>query len=243
MKFPIFPVEPGGKKPLTEHGFLDATIDEATIRQWWTRWPDANVAMPTGAGTYDVLDVDVRPSGSGMPAFERLNEAGLLSGALRIIRTPSGGLHIYFPGTTQPSSTIKGLHLDLKAAGGYVLIPPSKVTTPDYSGTYSVARDFTGEATGEVLDWAACRALLAPAPIPSRPAPGDHGQDIGALAAWLRKQQEGNRNGGLYWAARRAIESGCNDPTVLVEAALSIGLDEREIYRTLASARRFGGVS
>jgi hypothetical protein len=47
--FAVFPCKPRDKKPpLTAHGFIDATRDEAQIRQWWTRWPNANVAIATG---------------------------------------------------------------------------------------------------------------------------------------------------------------------------------------------------
>jgi hypothetical protein len=56
---PVFPCEPGGKSPLTADGFLEATTDEALIRGWWGRWPNANVAIPTGVRSgLLVLDVD-----------------------------------------------------------------------------------------------------------------------------------------------------------------------------------------
>src|SRR5262249_13355365 len=32
---PVFPCSPLDKKPLTPHGFKDATTDEAQIRAWW----------------------------------------------------------------------------------------------------------------------------------------------------------------------------------------------------------------
>jgi hypothetical protein len=52
---------------------------------------------------------------------------------------------------------------------------------------------------------------------------------------------EGNRNDGLFWAANRAMEAGLTDLGELAEAARETGLDEREIARTLASARRQAG--
>ena len=39
---PVFPCIPGGKRPLVEHGFHDATTDRAQIGAWWGRWPQAN---------------------------------------------------------------------------------------------------------------------------------------------------------------------------------------------------------
>ena len=49
---PVFPCNPLDKKPLTSHGFKDATTDEAQIQAWWGRWPNAMVAAPTGAGAW-----------------------------------------------------------------------------------------------------------------------------------------------------------------------------------------------
>jgi hypothetical protein len=232
---PVFPCEPLGKAPLTAHGFHDATTDAETIREWWSRWPSANVAMPTGRQTFDVLDVDVRPAGDGWAAYDRLRRAGLLAGAARMVRTPSTGLHLYFPPAGQASSRLPGHYLDLKADGGYVLLPPSYVRTTDYSGTYE---EIDARDTGRALDWQACRRLLDPPewkPYATRTA--RRGSAIDGLADWLSKQPEGNRNNGLYWAARRALEEGL-DPSALIGVAEQAGLPRFEAERTVASARR-----
>src|SRR5262245_46943648 len=48
-----------GKHPRTQHGLKDATTDEATIRRWWKQWPEANVAVATGAASnLVILDED-----------------------------------------------------------------------------------------------------------------------------------------------------------------------------------------
>ena len=70
---------------------------------------------------------------------------------------------------------------------------------------------------------------------PRTAAPGD----LGHLAAWVERLQEGNRNAGLFWAACRAVEAG--QPAVLDDlaaAAAATGLTSREIARTISSARR-----
>ena len=46
-----------GKHPRTKGGFKDATDDEAQIRRWWGRWPEANIALATGSGLA-VIDLD-----------------------------------------------------------------------------------------------------------------------------------------------------------------------------------------
>jgi hypothetical protein len=124
----VFPVE--GKRPLTSHGAHDATTDEATIRAWWRRWPEAGVAVATGAESgLVVLDVD--PRSGGDESLRRLEaERGELP------RTPvvltggeDGGDHYYLahPGGTVPNRVGLGGYsgLDLKADGGYVVAPPS----------------------------------------------------------------------------------------------------------------------
>ncbi len=48
-----------GKHPLTKQGFKEASRDEAQIRGWWSKWPAANIGIPTGAvAGFDVLDMD-----------------------------------------------------------------------------------------------------------------------------------------------------------------------------------------
>ena len=154
--WPVFPTEVGGKRPVPVHGFHYAVTGAERIRAWWHGRP-FNIAVPTGhPGPADVLDVDVRPDGSGWPWFNRLKAAGLLSGAFRLVRTPSGGAHLYFAGTDQRCGRLKDLFLDFKARGGYVLVPPSQVG----GRAYEVVDD--RPPTGAVLDWDAVVRLLRP---------------------------------------------------------------------------------
>lgn len=229
--WPVFPCRPGSKEPATAHGYLDASTDPDVIRAWWRSRPDRNVAIATGAPGPDVLDVDTGPAGSGWTAFGRLRRAGLLAGASMLVRTRSGGCHVYFAGTGQPCGRLPRHFVDFKAAGGYVLAPPSYVAADAKpGGVYELAdqRDGTGR-----LDWQAVRELLDP----RRPMPQTRCGDIGALARWVASQPEGNRNSGLYWAANRVIEAGL-DPADLLPAAVAAGLSEAEAYRTITSARR-----
>ena len=92
------------------------------------------------------------------------------------------------------------------------------------------------------LNWATVTALLEPHRQPRRPQPGpDPGRDLGDLARWVAGQAEGNRNAGLFWAANRALDADpAADLSPLAEAARQAGLGEREITRTLDSARNGG---
>ena len=57
--FAVFPCKPRGKEPITKHGFKDASRDEAKIRNWWTRAPNANIGIATGTQSgLIVVDID-----------------------------------------------------------------------------------------------------------------------------------------------------------------------------------------
>jgi Bifunctional DNA primase/polymerase, N-terminal len=251
--WPVFPCKPGFKVPAIPaahprgstctrecgrdgHGFYDATTDPVRIREWWHRYPGANVAIRTGSPGPDVLDVDTGPAGSGWAAFGALKRAGLLDGASALIRTRSGGLHVYFAGTSQPSGRMPRPHfLDFKAAGGYVLAPPSFVRADDKpAGSYELIDHRSG--TGR-LDWQAARRLIDPQRNhePRNCARRGH---VSHLAEWVAAQPEGNRNAGLYWAARRVDPDNHDAAEQLVAAAVEAGLTEFAARRTVASAAR-----
>jgi Bifunctional DNA primase/polymerase, N-terminal len=151
------------------------------------------------------------------------------------VRTPSGGLHAYFSGSAQRNGHLPAHHLDFRSRGGYVLAPPSRVDGKPYAVIRTVKADGS-------LDWATVTALLEPRRQPRRPQPGPvPGRDLGHLARWVAGQAEGNRNAGLFWAANRALDADpAADLSPLAAAARQAGLDDREITRTLDSARQTG---
>jgi len=243
----VFPCVPGGKTPLTANGFHDATTNLDQINAWWTARPHANIATPTGAPGFDVLDVDVRADGNGWRSYHRAKAASLLDGWVRAVQTPSGGLHLHYPGTDQRNGSLRGLHVDFRGAGGYVLLPPSLGQTKTYSRRYETFSTGTGQ--GRPLDWSAVVDLLAPATAPARAGGVVHPLDgidpTPALAAHVARQPEGNRDNALFWAACRAAEAGVRDFEPLVAAAVTAGLTEHQAARTVLSAQRTisGGAS
>jgi Bifunctional DNA primase/polymerase, N-terminal/Primase C terminal 1 (PriCT-1) len=125
--WPVFPCMPGGKKPLTRHGHLDATTDRSRITAWWNRWPDANIGIPTGEGSGILaLDVDQR---AGLDALKA--EHGELP-ATRTHSTGSGGMHylLAYPAGAEIRNSAGKLSkgLDVRGEGGYIVVPPSATT-------------------------------------------------------------------------------------------------------------------
>ena len=121
---PVFPCKPRGKEPLTPHGFKDATTDAAQIGEWWDRWPQANIAMPTGAAS-GLLVIDVDPRNGGDDSLDDLRaKYGLFPDTAEQM-TGGGGRHVIFrhPGVSVPKELAPGI--DLKGDGGYIVVAPS----------------------------------------------------------------------------------------------------------------------
>jgi hypothetical protein len=127
--WPVFPIKPGQKKPpLVKNGLLDASLDEKQITEWWTRWPNANIAIRTGIECW-VLDKD----DSGEDLYARLVlQHGPLRDTLQAT-TPNDGRHWFFSkppngdriGTHAPAREDWGAGIDVRGEGGYVLVHPS----------------------------------------------------------------------------------------------------------------------
>ena len=66
--YPVFPCSENTKIPFKNtNGSKDATTDLDKITEWWSKFPNANIAMLTGSisGLY-VVDIDV-PASELMP--------------------------------------------------------------------------------------------------------------------------------------------------------------------------------
>ncbi|MFJ5779547.1 bifunctional DNA primase/polymerase [Streptomyces sp. NPDC093094] len=204
------------------HGFHAATTRPALIDTWWEATPAAGVGIACGPAGLVVIDVDAHPAPvpdrsrllPGIPIHDQVNLDGLASGfdtlallaayrgrpnpaddesTLRV-RTPSGGLHIWYsnprPETrlrcSTGSSTKVALawQVDVRADGGYIVAP----TTRTQNGSYQP--EGPARMPGPVPAWlydelvrtghTSTASVPQPAPVvrPSRPgrgAPaGDH---------------------------------------------------------------------
>lgn len=115
--WPVFPLVPGQKQPLTAHGCLDGTTDLGQIIAWWTATPDANIGVATGHGRW-VLDLD------DFAARERLEAAGVTLPDDVPASTTGKGAHLWFAGDVGNRTKLVE-KVDVRGAGGYVVAPPS----------------------------------------------------------------------------------------------------------------------
>ena len=144
-------------------------------------------------------------------------------------------MHAYFTGSHQHNGRLPSHHLDFRSAGGYIVAPPSQVD----GQPYQLIKRLRGRGG---LDWNKVTRLLEPQQQPHRPQPRPApGLDLTHLTRWVARQPEGNRNAGLFWAANRALDADqAADLSPLAVAARQAGLGDKEITRTLDSARKTG---
>ena len=238
---PIFPCG-ADKRPLTPHGFKDATTEQAQIQEWWGRWPTALIGMPTGAPSrVFVLDIDIDPASGkdGEASLAALmNERPPLPDTVESL-TPRGGRHLFFrhPGGTVPCSASKiGPDLDIRGDGGYVVLPPSCL--PDgraYHWEGSSDPD-EGSRVAAAPDWL---LALVTGPSKAREAPASPGGTDGATVP------EGGRNATLASLAGTMRRRGMAGPAILAallaenEARCRPPLHQDEVAKIAASVERY----
>lgn len=217
------------------HGFHDATTEIGWIQRYWSRRPDMNVAIATGGNGPDVLDVDVAHGRAGYRWLHEAIRAGLIPAPMGTVRTPSGGMHLYYCGDAQRNGSLPRHGLDFRGQGGYVLAPPSQVAGRPY---VVVSQWHPGPVS---IDFGRIRERFAPRPEPGRREVRTGGAP-GRLAAWVASQRPGNRNQATFWAACRAAEAGdAAELGAIADAAIGTGLEADAVRKTIASAVRTAG--
>ena len=129
--FKVFPIAEGTKAGQRLPSWTAATDDEATVRRWWLKWPNDNIGIACGLSGLCVVDVDQK---KGKDGRGELDELKLTHGQLPVTlkaKTPNGGWHLYFRGTTGQQPIGKGI--DVRSAGGYVLAPGSSIAAGEYT--------------------------------------------------------------------------------------------------------------
>ncbi|MDX3433931.1 bifunctional DNA primase/polymerase [Streptomyces sp. ME01-18a] len=161
------PCHPAGKWC---HGFYAATTNPDLLHAWWRNNPTLGVGISCGPARLVVLDIDAHSAEvparnrllPGIPIHESVNLDGLASGfdtiallaALRgekspadddstlRVRTPSGGLHVWYQipdhGPQYKSSVgsspkvALAWQVDIRATGGYIVTPATQTAVGSY---------------------------------------------------------------------------------------------------------------
>ncbi len=137
--------------------------------------------------------------------------------------------------------------LDSRGQGGFVVVPPSVHPCGDtYRWTRGPHEAEPAELPDAWVKWLERRPHVTIS-VAIRPLRNVSEQSLEPLLRFIASQGQGNRNAGLYWAARKAeqlrrlglIRRPVDDQ--LVAAARDCGLDHAETVRTIGSAKRAEG--
>lgn len=107
----------------------DKIIDEKTIKWWWDRYPNAQIAVACGVKSgITVVDIDTKTDVGRYPNYVLQNSADIqseLPASLTSI-TGSGGRHVFYA-YEDVSNSARSVHpqIDIRSEGGYVILPPS----------------------------------------------------------------------------------------------------------------------
>ncbi len=171
MRLPVFACGPD-KRPVTQHGFHDATRDPTEIRLQFSTPGAAMIGVPTGQGAgFFVVDLDVKNGGQGLE-WLAANQHRLPR--TRTHKTRSGGQHLLFQWpegrTVRNSASRIAPGVDVRGNGGYIIAPPS----PDYEiADHSALADAPAWLLALIDPPAAPRAADAPRPSPAPRQSGD----------------------------------------------------------------------
>ena len=265
----VFPCAVGGKRPALPGNWQHlATTDPARIRHWWTRMP-YNIGISCSPSGLVIIDLDIAKDGNAGDLAEAARDAGPACGARSLadlcerhgqpyptgtftVRTPSGGTHLYFQATPRKirnSASRLGSLIDVRAAGGYVVGPGSRVAGRAYEL-------LSGDIPDPFPDWIADALDEHPdPPADPRPVPpaGTRGATAYAMAA-LRNEcdrmataADGTRHDTLNKAAfnlGQLVGAGLLPElaviTSLADAASQAGLPDRDIPRIIRSGIEAG---
>jgi len=225
--------EAPGKHPRIKDWTNQATTDEAIIRAWWARWPDANIGMAMGKGLVDIeSEVDCAENLTRLeaklgPLPDSVSWSSGGGGQHRVFRTslPIGNL-------TNIGQEILGIPktgVDVRGEGGQAVMPPSAHIS---GGTYRWTN-----LTPDALDvaelpeaWAnylaeAAKSEVKPGgenPIPE----GQRNSTLARLAGTMRRA--GMSEPAILAALLETNRERCNPP-----------LGEGEVRAVAASIARY----
>lgn len=240
-----------GKHPRVPNGVHDATTNPDLLRDWWSRWPEANIGLATGSASgLTVIDID---GPRGYDTLAALTGRAFSAPSASIIRT-GRGVHVFYRTGTMPIPNMRlGDAVDLRGDRGYVVAVGSRHASGRYyrHSSWGVKHptrlkpDIPPPWLRAILDNRLPSSIVTATPKVSSDAYFEAALN-GELDR-LRQAPEGERNNTLNRCAFRLaqlINGGAIDwNTVrmqLMIAAHGIGLGESEASSTIESGFKAG---
>src|ERR1019366_1806410 len=120
LGFSVIPLRPKSKEPLLPwQEFQSRRASESEIREWFLKWPDANIGLVTGKiSSICVVDLD------GPKGIQEAQRLGLSSSITSIT---GNGKHLWYKNASESVGNAVRVQpgIDIRGEGGYVVAPPS----------------------------------------------------------------------------------------------------------------------
>lgn len=215
------PIKKNSKEPALPK--LAPYLQRPATEEEFASWEFPAVAIVTGPVS-DIVVVDA-DGPKGVALLEEHGHPGT-----PMARTPRGGLHVYCrcPDAGMPTKIRIAPELDLKAAGGYVLAPPSK----GYEWIISPEEAAPGELPQWILEKARQGTRNGPAhPVGERIPRGKRNREMTSLGGTMRRR--GMEEDEIFASLCAVNEKRC-DPPLEVEEVRKIA---RSVARYEPTAR------
>ncbi len=216
-KFGFCVVPCNGKIPLVDwKDFQERQPSDEKITLWWTRWPDAGIAVVTGEVSGGVCAVDLdgyKDSFQSAPIDELIGD----SMEMPISVTPSGGQHWWFRTSEQLGDRIGFLPATDFRSGGIIILP--------YSEGYKW-RVKLSEAEIPELPEALANAIRCSSNKPTaskRPITGKY-------------YGEGRRDNDVFSMVNAMIKNGC-DPMFVEDTVNRLTADWKDVIPDFAKIK------
>jgi len=233
------PVVAGEKRPACTHGCKEACTDERQIREWFEHNPLLNIGLATEG--LIVVDVDQTPDQPN-PWPTNPDQRKDIEAAPSA-KTPRGGRHHFFraPEGIEVRNSISKVapNIDIRAAGGYIVVAPSQVKGVNYEwiNPLPAKRDLPLPP-----DWLLKLLSGEKKPAVALRTVSPRSTTEVSLLDQVRNSLPGQRNATLNKAAfslGREVELGIRTRDAaehaLCDAALEVGLGEQEAINTIRS--------
>lgn len=209
--FHLFPVEPGGKRPVPGFSWTrDSTSSPDQLRTYAAQYPGCNFGVDCGRSNVAVLDVDCKPGQPGLQSLDLLPDIP----ATFQVETWSGGLHFYFAGLRRSGNRVLP-GIDIKSRGGYVVAPGSVIDGKPYRITRDLA---LSELPGFIRDLGS-QADTPPAETREASIDLDGPASIAAAVEYLKTATPSVEGDGgdenAYRVACKARDHGLSEPLAL----------------------------
>lgn len=251
--WPLFPADAKTKQPLIKTGrdhAEHASTDLDVVRRWFAgEFSGAAFGMPTGAASGTIV-IDADKKHDGEKLLDALEAALGRLCRTHMVRTQSGGLHIYAAhpgqgirvrtgaGPKSPLGVLLGgiAGVDVRADGGIVILPPSC--------GYKWIADEDGPLPALPPMWLAAIQGKGEEPKQSRTTTTHRtGERRWSDPDKVAVPPEGGRNDALYGRGVALRAAGASDSEIAddlerLNARCSTPLPSREVAKIAASAAR-----